>query len=486
MKQQAVERRNGVGVIVFKPTGEVLIGQRKGSHGAGTWAFPGGHLEVDELPEDCAKREALEETGLKLQVVQLWDHQTTDYIEEKNTEYVTKYVLAPYIDGEARVAEPEKCAQWRWVHWNELWDVKDTLFLPVQSLLKKAPNFTALRESFYVKMLKASPYKMVTFDLDGTLVMNTTTTLYYAGLLNKTEQVLELERQFSAQVIDSTGFMKTIADIFSSLTFDFIKQNVDGMPFISGISETLAYLRKAGFTTMIVTTSNQFFAKAVKEKFGFDYAYGTTFELKEDGHLGKGLTVCSGSDKVRHVKAIADNIGATLAQVVAVGDSLSDVKVFSQVGHSVAINYDENLEGRASCYVRSNSLTDILVHFNPNVEKASNESMLRRQTSLFFSNETATATDLQAFTSQDLIDCLLSGAEDEIKIIFEKQLYTKILPDDLKMLSPDCNAELSDTRKNTLAGYFSTQAVRETFDDPVIEDVMASLAIDVGKTSALV
>ena len=58
----------GVGVIVIRE-GLVLLGKRIGSHGAGTWALPGGHLEFGESLEDCARREVLEETGLAVQSV---------------------------------------------------------------------------------------------------------------------------------------------------------------------------------------------------------------------------------------------------------------------------------------------------------------------------------------------------------------------------------------------------------------------------------
>ena len=58
----------GVGVIVLR-NGLVLLGERIGSHGSGTWALPGGHLEFGETVEQCAAREVLEETGLKLQEV---------------------------------------------------------------------------------------------------------------------------------------------------------------------------------------------------------------------------------------------------------------------------------------------------------------------------------------------------------------------------------------------------------------------------------
>ena len=54
----------GVAVIVVKDN-QVLMGKRIGSHGENTWAFPGGHLEFGETPEECATRELFEETGLK-------------------------------------------------------------------------------------------------------------------------------------------------------------------------------------------------------------------------------------------------------------------------------------------------------------------------------------------------------------------------------------------------------------------------------------
>ena len=55
----------GVGVLILRD-GKVLLGRRKGSHGAGCWSAPGGHLEFGETLEDCAAREVLEETGLKI------------------------------------------------------------------------------------------------------------------------------------------------------------------------------------------------------------------------------------------------------------------------------------------------------------------------------------------------------------------------------------------------------------------------------------
>ncbi|EPQ26980.1 uncharacterized protein PFL1_05615 [Pseudozyma flocculosa PF-1] len=63
----SVVPRVGVGVLVLNERGRILLGKRTGSHGAGTLALPGGHLELHESFEDCAIREVLEETGIHLE-----------------------------------------------------------------------------------------------------------------------------------------------------------------------------------------------------------------------------------------------------------------------------------------------------------------------------------------------------------------------------------------------------------------------------------
>jgi len=106
----------GVGVIVVKE-GKVLLGLRKGSHGSGCWAFPGGHLEYKESVEECARRELIEETGLTALSYHLgpW---VSDVIEDKH--YITLFVLVDAFEGELTLMEPHKCEGWSWHHWEAM------------------------------------------------------------------------------------------------------------------------------------------------------------------------------------------------------------------------------------------------------------------------------------------------------------------------------------------------------------------------------
>ena len=128
-----MEQRPRVGVAaIVKHQGKVLLGKRRGSHGEGTWALPGGHLEFGEEIEVCARREIEEETGLTVKNLRVGPI-TNDIFTTEARHYVTIFVICEYADGELTVLEPEKCEAWQWFRWTAL---PRPLFLPLQNLLK--------------------------------------------------------------------------------------------------------------------------------------------------------------------------------------------------------------------------------------------------------------------------------------------------------------------------------------------------------------
>jgi len=122
----------GVAVIVIKDN-HVLLGKRKNSHGADSWAFPGGHLEFNESIENCAAREVFEETGIRIKNLRFGPY-TNDIFTAEKKHYVTLFVIADHDSGTPEVKEPHKCEKWKWSEWPpEL----QPQFLPIQNLLKQ-------------------------------------------------------------------------------------------------------------------------------------------------------------------------------------------------------------------------------------------------------------------------------------------------------------------------------------------------------------
>lgn len=123
--------RVGVAVIVRNAEGRVLFGLRKGDHGGGTWSLPGGHVEFGEEPEDTARREVLEETGLKVGKVQVYERcpYVNSHFRETGKQYITLYFTAEHLGDEPRVTEPEKCERWVWTDPHKL---PSPLFEPIE------------------------------------------------------------------------------------------------------------------------------------------------------------------------------------------------------------------------------------------------------------------------------------------------------------------------------------------------------------------
>jgi 8-oxo-dGTP diphosphatase len=139
--------RVGVGVVLQDPANphRVLCGIRKGSHGAGTLALPGGHLELYESWEDCACREVLEECNLELQRPVTFGHVTNDPMPAEHKHYVTIFMMAKCKDTvPAQILqnmEPEKCEGWQSYSWEELemLQKEGKLFGPLDRLVRDSP-----------------------------------------------------------------------------------------------------------------------------------------------------------------------------------------------------------------------------------------------------------------------------------------------------------------------------------------------------------
>lgn len=118
----------GVSVIVFHPYGErsILLGVRIGSHGANTWATPGGHLEFGEHWIETAIRETKEETDIDLLFPQAITV-TNNILLNDNKHYVDINVAGIAKNIDAKLMEPQKCEGWEWVKFEDI-HKKEPLF----------------------------------------------------------------------------------------------------------------------------------------------------------------------------------------------------------------------------------------------------------------------------------------------------------------------------------------------------------------------
>jgi 8-oxo-dGTP diphosphatase len=125
----------GIGVFIWKNNKFILL-KRKGAHGAGTWSVPGGWLEFGESFEDCAIREAREETDLEIDNIRFLTI-TNNVFHDEGVHSVTIWLESDYKSGNAKIMEKEKCDQMSWYTFKTL---PNPLFLPWKDLKKAKPE----------------------------------------------------------------------------------------------------------------------------------------------------------------------------------------------------------------------------------------------------------------------------------------------------------------------------------------------------------
>jgi 8-oxo-dGTP diphosphatase len=104
----------GVGAIIIEQERVILV-KRGHEPLAGSWSIPGGVLEVGETLRQAAVREALEETGLTVEVGELlgvYDRIVRDPDERPRYHYVLIDFLCRRIAGELQAAGDAAEARW--------------------------------------------------------------------------------------------------------------------------------------------------------------------------------------------------------------------------------------------------------------------------------------------------------------------------------------------------------------------------------------
>jgi len=117
-------------VIVHIVQGDkILLHYKKRGHGAGKWNGVGGKIENGETPEDCAKREAVEE--MKADVENLRMLGRIKFYDVKGEDWIV-YVFRAEIVGEPKESEESK-PKWfslKEIPYEDMWE-DDKYWLPL-------------------------------------------------------------------------------------------------------------------------------------------------------------------------------------------------------------------------------------------------------------------------------------------------------------------------------------------------------------------
>lgn len=204
-------------------------------------------------------------------------------------------------------------------------------------------------------------FKIICFDMDGTLIRNTNSVEYLCNLNSKHKEVREIEIMEHNDEISWIEVDYLKANLFKGLAVTRIKESFEGyIETIDNLDYVINELKRNGFKVILVTAGPIQVAQELDRVYNFDQIYGSEYEVVDGEFTGKIKNHLGDYGKLKCLSTYCSENGILLEEVISVGDSASDIHVFENTGMAIAINYSKSVLGRAHEYLKTDDLNDIL------------------------------------------------------------------------------------------------------------------------------
>lgn len=205
-------------------------------------------------------------------------------------------------------------------------------------------------------------WRLLVSDMDGTLVSGTTALAHLSTRLGHEPIIEGLEEQLARGRISDREVAETYALSYRGVALADAAGEMTRIPCIADITAGVTRLQHRSVDAVIATVSWSFAAAALADLWGFSTSCGVDLELDvaSGRFTGRVARHFRPEDKAAFVQQHCQRSGIGMHQVVAIGDSRSDLPLFQTVGFSVALNATPEARSAATISIDSPSFLEAL------------------------------------------------------------------------------------------------------------------------------
>lgn len=202
--------------------------------------------------------------------------------------------------------------------------------------------------------------RLVCFDLDGTLVRGTSVSLHLAARLDRLRAVEQLEAAYQRSEVTAAELADATAGWYRGLSRRDVWTALAQIPTIGGIDQALDMLRRRRVRLLLATCTWRFAAEYFQVRYGFDAVCGTKMEERERTLSGVVSEYMDGPTKAGFLVEFCAREGISLEDCVAIGNSRSDVPMFTVAGRSIALNATPEARRAARMSIETEDLCNVV------------------------------------------------------------------------------------------------------------------------------
>jgi len=213
------------------------------------------------------------------------------------------------------------------------------------------------------------PFKLVLFDLDGTLTQEKSAWEYIHRRLGVWDGYAEkFQESFLRGEISYDHFCQLDAEIWKGMNVRQIDKILQEIPLYDGVGDFVQYLRSKGMKLGIISSGLSLLSDWVKEQYGFDYAVANELEITDGVVTGNIRIHVHYDQKADWVQDACRKFNASQREIIAIGDSSGDISMLQMSGFSIAFNsLSVALNRLANVCITSNDLRDLIPPLMPHL-----------------------------------------------------------------------------------------------------------------------
>jgi phosphoserine phosphatase len=173
-------------------------------------------------------------------------------------------------------------------------------------------------------------------DLDGTLVLEDMLDVV-CDITSKREESEKLNQAFRDGVISGTDSLVGRINLLKGISLRAINEKLQENPYLrEGAKELVDYLKTKGIVTAIQSRNIVPVLEYYQHALGIDYALGTSIVVSKG--IIQGDPIMPLLKKYESAQIFLDQQRISPKDVLAMGDSMGDRKVFELAGMSIAVS----------------------------------------------------------------------------------------------------------------------------------------------------